>query len=128
MKGIENDLAHFREKWQNELRLSPKHSSQNTLQIQREGEQYEDNETKAKRLFVKGIEMERAGKLYEAIQFYRKAVQIVPDIEFKLDNVKSKLRENEINNFEFGMYIFYLQDILVKVEHLMFQMKKIMLV
>lgn len=29
--------------------------------------------------------MERAGKLYEAIQFYRRAVQLVPDIEFRLD-------------------------------------------
>lgn len=33
---------------------------------------------------MKGVENEQAGKLYEAIQFYRKAVQLVPDIEFKL--------------------------------------------
>jgi hypothetical protein len=31
--------------------------------------------------------MEKAGQLYEAIQFYRRAVQLVPDIEFRLDNL-----------------------------------------
>lgn len=30
------------------------------------------------------MEHEQKGKLYEAIQFYRRAVQLVPDIEFKL--------------------------------------------
>lgn len=38
--------------------------------------------------------MERSGQLYEAIQFYRRAVQLVPDIEFKLDTkTKSKAKE-----------------------------------
>jgi hypothetical protein len=34
--------------------------------------------------------MEKAGQLYEAIQFYRRAVQLVPDIEFRLDNLTKK--------------------------------------
>lgn len=38
----------------------------------------------AKNLFLKGIENEQTGKLYEAIQFYKRAVQLVPDIEFRL--------------------------------------------
>lgn len=43
---------------------------------------------------MKGIEMEHAGKLYEAIQYYRRAVQLVPDIEFHLDDsTKNKPRE-----------------------------------
>lgn len=33
---------------------------------------------------MNGVEHEQTGKLYEAIQFYRRAVQLVPDIEFKL--------------------------------------------
>lgn len=33
---------------------------------------------------MNGVEHEQEGKLYEAIQFYRRAVQLVPDIEFKL--------------------------------------------
>lgn len=47
----------------------------------------------AKALFLKGAEHERAGKLYEAIQFYKRAVQLVPDVEFKLyESTKSKPR------------------------------------
>lgn len=50
----------------------------------------------AKSLFLKGTEMERGGKLYEAIQYYRRAVQLVPDVEFRLDD--SKLKQKEIVN------------------------------
>lgn len=39
--------------------------------------------------------MEKSGKLYEAIQFYKRAVQLVPDIEFRFyDASKAKLKEN----------------------------------
>ncbi|XP_011495663.1 PREDICTED: F-box only protein 9 [Ceratosolen solmsi marchali] len=49
----------------------------------------------AKTLFLQGIENEQSGRLYEAIQFYRRAVQLVPDIEFRLyESTKPKLREN----------------------------------
>lgn len=49
---------------------------------------------KAKNLFLQGIENEQCGKLYEAIQFYRRAVQLVPDVEFRLyESTKPKLRE-----------------------------------
>lgn len=38
--------------------------------------------------------MEKSGKLYEAIQFYRRAVQLVPDIEFRLhDASKAKQKD-----------------------------------
>lgn len=49
------------------------------------------------RLFQKGVEMEKSGKLYEAIQFYRRAVQLVPDIEFKLHDASkdSKAKQKE---------------------------------
>jgi F-box protein 9 len=49
---------------------------------------------KAKNLFLQGIENEQSGRLYEAIQFYRRAVQLVPDIEFRLyESTKPKLCE-----------------------------------
>lgn len=49
---------------------------------------------KAKNLFLQGIEHEQSGKLYEAIQFYRRAVQLVPDVEFRLyESTKPKIRE-----------------------------------
>lgn len=45
-------------------------------------------------LFLKGVEHEQTGKLYEAIQFYKRAVQLVPDIEFRLyESSKPKQRE-----------------------------------
>lgn len=47
--------------------------------------------TQAKVLFLKGVEHEQSGKLYEAIQFYRRAVQLVPDIEFKLYESSKKI-------------------------------------
>jgi hypothetical protein len=57
-------------------------------------------------LFLKGVENEQNGKLYEAIQCYRRAVQLVPDIEFRLyDANKLKPRERqEIDNGEGNSY------------------------
>lgn len=59
-------------------------------------------EKRARILFQHGSELERAGKLYEAIQFYRKAVQIVPDIEFKVDihAAKSNRRDRKKSQTE----------------------------
>jgi F-box protein 9 len=55
----------------------------------------------AKRLFLKGVENEQSGKLYEAIHFYRRAVQLVPDIEFRLYDA-SKLKPRERREIENG--------------------------
>jgi F-box protein 9 len=58
-------------------------------------------------LFLKGVENEQNGKLYEAIQFYRRAVQLVPDIEFRLydaNKLKPKERQ-EVDNSEGNSYI-----------------------
>jgi F-box protein 9 len=64
-------------------------------------------------LFLKGVENEQNGKLYEAIQFYRRAVQLVPDIEFRLyDASKLKPRERqEIDNNEGNSYFSNVQCI-----------------
>lgn len=43
-----------------------------------------DVELKATELFNKAVELEQSGQLYEAIQFYRKAMTLVPDIEFRV--------------------------------------------
>lgn len=39
----------------------------------------------AKVLFLKGSHLEQSGKLYEAVEFYKRATQLVPDIEFQVD-------------------------------------------
>lgn len=57
--------------------------------------------------------MERCGKLYEAIQFYKRAVQLVPDIEIRLDYVSKKKSEKQDSltseNLE-GTYFRYTID------------------
>lgn len=94
---MQDTLASFREKWQKEIRDSPSHQIKLKARLTKEPDQVDDGEQNARILFIKGIEMEKSGKLYEAIQFYRRAVQIVPDIEFKLERMsKPKLRDKQI--------------------------------
>ncbi|XP_023305405.2 F-box only protein 9 [Lucilia cuprina] len=50
----------------------------------------------AKNLFHKAVELEQSGKVYDAIPFYRKAVQIEPNIEFKYYE-HQKLKSNVQN-------------------------------
>ena len=45
---------------------------------------------KARDLFLKGVEHEENGKLYEAILHYKKALHLVPDIEFKVFNFQKE--------------------------------------
>lgn len=94
--NVNDVLESFRIQWQNELKISPKHMQTGDAKsdsVLRKEDEFEDIETKAKALFLKGAEHERAGKLYEAIQFYKRAVQLVPDVEFKLyESTKSKPR------------------------------------
>ncbi|KDR08236.1 F-box only protein 9 [Zootermopsis nevadensis] len=105
--NVEDALTTFRQQWQHKLETSPWHelksvSSCNTIVNGGVEESDLGIENEAKRLFVKGVENEQSGKLYEAIQFYRRAVQLVPDIEFRLyDTSKLKPRERrEIGNSE----------------------------
>lgn len=97
--NVEDALTSFREQWQRELEISPKRDTSKTLstkavstEVTKDDAQYIEN--KAKNLFLKGVEHEQSGKLYEAIQFYKRAVQLVPDIEFRLyESTKIKSRE-----------------------------------
>lgn len=44
----------------------------------------------AELLFMQGVELEKKGKVFEAMQMYRRAVHIDPDIEFKMyDKLKA---------------------------------------
>lgn len=106
-KEIQDALTNFRDNWQKELQNPVKNKNQVPNKgISCESKENEIFEQDARKLFLKGIDMERAGKLYEAIQFYRRAVQIVPDIEFKIDNsAKSKIRDMEgFEESDNGMY------------------------
>ncbi len=37
----------------------------------------------ARELFLEGVELERSGQHFSAIQKYKRAVQLVPDIEYR---------------------------------------------
>ncbi|KAF7282466.1 F-box only protein 9 [Rhynchophorus ferrugineus] len=93
--GVEEELANFREKWHKELRSQPVVRSISKKVDNSTSLNEDSDEVKARALFLQGIDMEKSGKLYEAIQYYRKAVQIVPDIESKLD-YRPKHNINEI--------------------------------
>ncbi|XP_043491109.1 F-box only protein 9 [Polistes fuscatus] len=97
--NVEDALTSFREQWQRELEISPKRDTSKThstwsVSTEVSKDDLQSVENKAKNLFLKGVEHEQNGKLYEAIQFYKRAVQLVPDIEFRLyDSTKIKTRE-----------------------------------
>lgn len=77
-------LDSFRKEWKREIQKSPV-KVENTTDVPKKKENsFISIEDEARALFQKGVENEEKGKLYEAIVFYRKAVQLVPDIEFKM--------------------------------------------
>lgn len=56
----------------------------------------------AESLFMQGVELEKRGKVFEAMQVYRRAVHIDPDIEFKMyDKLKTTIQiVNSATNVE----------------------------
>jgi F-box protein 9 len=50
-------------------------------------------------LFKKGVILEQNGKLYDAVAFYRRATQLVPDIEFKMYRFEAQ-KQQMANNSE----------------------------
>lgn len=66
----EDVLKEFRNRWQQELQSGP-------------SEIEKSREEEAKILFFQGVKLEKEGKCFDAIRLYRRAVQLVPDIEFK---------------------------------------------
>ena len=53
----------------------------NTVTVENAVMSEEEKEKLASNIFIKGVEMERSGKLYEAVKLYKKAIHLVPDIE-----------------------------------------------
>lgn len=83
--AADDELQAFRQQWQRELEASStpqRELRQKQVQLA-EPEECSD-EDKAKQLFLKAVELERCGKLYEAIQHYKRAMQILPDVEMRL--------------------------------------------
>jgi F-box protein 9 len=70
------ELEVFRRQWQEELRHA---SSGNSQQRQQE-----KKETEAAGLYWMGVAAERSGDTHSALIYYRHAVQLVPDIEYRV--------------------------------------------
>ncbi|XP_049870681.1 F-box only protein 9 isoform X2 [Pectinophora gossypiella] len=86
-KDNEDELRAFRQQWQRELESTPAPSPKREppkLDPPKPIEEPQSEEERAKQLFLRGVEFERAGKLYEAIQHYKRAMQILPDVETRL--------------------------------------------
>ncbi|KAJ7382514.1 F-box only protein 9 [Desmophyllum pertusum] len=106
---LEEELASFRREWRAEIQRTSNDSgssrnsptTESTSQQSREGSPSplllaakknsvnnvtQQLEEQATQLFLQGVSAERSGNLYEAIYFYRQAVQLVPDIEFRIED------------------------------------------
>ncbi|EEB11637.1 F-box only protein, putative [Pediculus humanus corporis] len=106
-KDVENELSNFRQLWQKDISancnqvkndipvVSPLPKKEN---IKSEKEDEDEIEIVAKKWFLEGVEHEKSGRLIEAIRHYKKAVQLVPDIEFKLCDYLGK--QKEVNEWE----------------------------
>lgn len=81
-------LDEFREQWQQELK--PEIQESPTSPGTQNDFTERTDEEKATALFIQGTEMERKGKVFEAMSLYRRAIQLVPDIEFKIYETSKK--------------------------------------
>lgn len=82
-RRIEQQLDEFRTKWKTEIQQRTVYG--HVLQDKQQQEPI-DHEEQAKHFFQRATELEREGKLYDAIKYYRAAMQLVPDIEFRMDH------------------------------------------
>lgn len=88
-------MENFRQKWKQDLSKSNKNAS-----LEKENSFDNGNfltfEEKARNIFLEGVEHEENGELFEAIQKYRKAINMVPDIEYKVHEHNTRRRASEI--------------------------------
>ncbi|KAH8247752.1 hypothetical protein KR038_009261 [Drosophila bunnanda] len=96
-----NALDEFRESWQRELAHgNPGYRPDTGTTLNSNASEAELLQAKAESLFRTAVQLEQRGKVYDAIPFYRKATQIVPDIEFKFYE-QQKLSHEFVNNKKF---------------------------
>ncbi|XP_075975953.1 F-box only protein 9 [Anticarsia gemmatalis] len=95
---VDDELSAFRQQWQRELEATPTPTREPPPVAKPEPEPAQplSEEDKAKQLFLSAVELERSGKLYEAIQHYKRAMQILPDVEARIyDELRTDTPEEE---------------------------------
>uniref|UniRef100_A0AAQ6ALJ5 F-box only protein 9 n=1 Tax=Amphiprion ocellaris TaxID=80972 RepID=A0AAQ6ALJ5_AMPOC len=86
--GLQVELNAFRAQWMSELKPNSGASGTSDRMLRAKGlKRTQDiaREEKATELFLRAVQEEQDGAFYEAIKFYRMAMQLVPDIEFKVN-------------------------------------------
>lgn len=110
-ENIQSALNEFRVKWQQELKQDvPSGSTSVTGGGSKENKDRarsghhaipvhdKENfsiEQQARALFLQGSDLEHSGKVFEAMRLYRKAVQLVPDIEFRIYDIAKQQQQQE---------------------------------
>lgn len=89
-------LDQFRQKWQKELEVKKKSESKKLAKalVDKVIDDELSDDKKAEKLFLDATDLERKGKVFEAMRLYRRAVQLDPDIEFKI----YEQSKNAVNN------------------------------
>lgn len=117
--NVEGRLDNFRQQWKKEVKVNKEerqeeNSSFESLNVN-DGENASlkevatkkvecDIEKKARELFLEGVEHEENGRLYEAILQYKKALHLVPDIEFKVFNFMKEKGSNANSTINSSSY------------------------
>ncbi|KAG7492960.1 hypothetical protein MATL_G00020970 [Megalops atlanticus] len=113
---LQLELSVFRAQWMSELIPSAESSAAKRELLQsRDLKRKQDvaREEKATELFLKAVEEEQNGAVYEAIKYYRRAMQLVPDIEFKINYSRSPdpdIAEDNERDSEIADLLAYFQQ------------------
>jgi len=99
LQDADDDLEMFRNQWKRELDSQKTDAADGDGNVEVQHAE-KDIEQRARDLFMKGVESEQDGKLYEAISYYKKAEKLVPNIELQAYKYsgKSKVCTNNKNN------------------------------
>ncbi|XP_066931860.1 F-box only protein 9-like [Clytia hemisphaerica] len=89
---LSEELASFRQEWAEELYDN---ENENVIKIQDEEQLQEisTEEEKAVEMFIKATKLEKEGNFNAAVVFYREAIKLFPDVEFKVADYQRKQQE-----------------------------------
>ncbi|KAH3709582.1 F-box only protein 9-like [Dreissena polymorpha] len=119
-EDVEEQLEKFRRQWKEEL---TGHQSGQTVSEK----VADDDEKEAAALFLMGSKLEQEGALYEAVSFYRRAMQLVPDIEMRVNFPMKSPRERQES--ESSVDSFDVEDreadLVMKFHHMQLEEKRL---
>uniref|UniRef100_A0A1A7WEB6 F-box only protein n=1 Tax=Iconisemion striatum TaxID=60296 RepID=A0A1A7WEB6_9TELE len=100
--NIQLELSAFRAQWMSELKPSSGACGASGRHLRAQDLKWTQEivrEEKATKLFLRAVQKEQNGAVYEAIKFYRMAMQLDPDIEFKINYSRPTDADEAEENF-----------------------------